>query len=182
MTQPRPSDPERFKELLAKLAALDFKPVHDTESGWWTAGTGYDEPEPAVTLEDFFIGSPNNTGAFASNLPEHPGEDAIYALLQQMRARDDVQDLLVGVTQLEFNGSEDDWAYSDSLYIITTASALDISPESIHSDEDPPNLGKGWFGTYFPDDVITLTYNERYARCGVPRPPEGYTLYLLWWD
>lgn len=184
MYNPRPSDKARFRALLQKLTGLHLQPVQDEESGWWTAFIGADELPRAVALEDFFVGNPNTCATFAANIPEHPGEDAFFAHFQQVRARPDVAGVLMGVSQLEFDGSEDDWPYAEAVYIITTARPEAISPEavSIYTDDDPPVMGQGWFGKYFPDEITPIAYQEGLARYGLPRPPEGHTLYMLWWD
>jgi hypothetical protein len=179
------TDINRFKALLAKLAALDFPTTTDAD-GWEFAYITYDDLPRAVTLEDFFLGNPGHTGTFASNLIDHPGEDALYALCQQLRQRPDVHDMWVGVTQIEYQETalDEAWVYAEAVYIITTAKPEEIAPEACQKGEelDESVLDSGWFGKFFPDEIWKIDYEDTFIREGLLPPPPSYTIYMLYWD
>jgi hypothetical protein len=179
------TDINRFKALLAKLEALGLPTRANFDGFWQVAYVTQDDLPRAVTLEDFFVGNPGHAGTFASNQFEHPGEEGLYALFQQVRQRPDVVDIWVGVTQIEYQPTalDDAWAYAEALYIVTTASPDDIAPEAAHLADVPDEaLKTGWFGEFFPDEIVAIDYEETFIREGLQPPPPGYTIYMLWWD
>jgi len=113
-------------------------------------------PMPVVDLESFFNGN-NDRGSIGCNL-DHPGPQWFYDCLREIRDHDDVQDVLVGISQIE-----DMWPFSDTVFVLTRASDAEVS---------------GWFAVLQPDEV------ESYAGA-LPAAPElqpGFKTYSVWWD
>jgi hypothetical protein len=161
------SDERRLKSLLEKLASMGMDPARAGD-GWQYFINSDDELPRAVSLEDFFEGNPNTMATFASNLSYHPGEDAIYYLCKRLKTRSDVDDVFVGVSQIDYLDSEPDkWVYADTLYFVTTAT--------------PPDI-KNWFGKLHPDEIYALNADKINARFGLPQPPAGHQIYVAWWD
>lgn len=145
----------RYDELLKQL--------HDSQQS--------QELQPVVTLEEFFDDNPNVTASFASNLPDHPGEAALFDLFKQIRAKPEVQGLWVHVIQMEIedenNLTEFDWGYSDALVMMTSESAETV---------------KAWFYEYWPDDIQEIDYTSLSVTYDLPEPLPDYHFYLVWWD
>lgn len=81
-----------------------------------------EEAEVAVSLEDFFTGN-DDPGSIGANLgEEQPPLDSFYQTLRAIRARESVQDVLVRIHSVE----EDTWPYTDTVYIISSASQEEI--------------------------------------------------------
>jgi hypothetical protein len=80
--------------LMEKLSSLGLNETH----------TGYDPPLPLVTLEDFFEGN-NDTNSIAVTLLQHPGVDYFYRALKEIRARPDVQDVLMEILVTRDDGA-----------------------------------------------------------------------------
>ena len=97
--------------LMEKLRSLGLNETH----------TGYDPPLPLVTLEDFFEGN-NDTNSIAVNLLRHPGVDYFYRVLKDIRARPDVQDVLMEILDIESAlAVEDAWPFADKAIFVTSA-------------------------------------------------------------
>lgn len=112
----------------------------------------------AVTLEEFFDGN-DDLSSFWCNLESQPQSmETIRAFLQNIRARSDVADLKILVTQ--FDDGPDEWPFSDTVLIDT-----DVDPEEV----------AGWFGEYAPDEV---DFADREAR-----KLSGFANCIFaWWD
>ncbi|MCU0514037.1 MAG: hypothetical protein MUE40_15885 [Anaerolineae bacterium] len=177
-------EPAAFAALVQALAGRGLVPVADAESGWWTAATGGAALPWPATLEEFFTGNPGDGTTFAPGLPQHPGEAALAQHFARLRARPDVVLLAVGVTEVAWNGSEQDRAVAEALYLITSADPARIAPEAvaIQTDTEPAEVGRGWFGRYFPDSLEALDEQPALAALGLLPPPPGCTLYILWWS
>jgi hypothetical protein len=85
---------------------------------------------PLVSLEDFFTGN-DDEGSIGCNLTRHPGVDVFYQTLRQIRARPNVQDVLIGITDLQ-EVDVTTWPFSDTVYILADASQNQVE-EWIHS-------------------------------------------------
>lgn len=91
----------------------------------------------------------------------HPGPQGFYRTLKAVREREDVQDVLVEINELEGL----DWPFSAVVYVLTTASRQDV--EGWVKDLFPTEAANGYFGgkpSYAPDLL------------------PGYQVYSLWWD
>ncbi|HUO91148.1 MAG TPA: hypothetical protein VMU08_18405 [Rhizomicrobium sp.] len=114
---------------------------------------------PLVTLEEFFEGN-DDGGSIWCNTSPAPEPAMVYEILRGIRARSDVSDVRVMVTQ--YDGGEDEWPFSDTIFVVTTA-----SPETVVS----------WFGDdYAPDEIVDAEPAEEIAV------PQGHTIIACWWD
>lgn len=118
-------------------------------------------PRPLLTLEEFFEG--NDEGMIASNLPDAPPSDELYAMLRAVRARPGVLDLRVQITMFD---DTDIWPYSDTVWVITTA-----SPDEVRSWFPPRIAPDEVFAGWLPD--------VRYEPLTIP---EGASAIGCWWD
>lgn len=75
-------------------------------------------PLPLVTLEEFFEGN-GDSGSFQAG-----DISASYSSLLALRARDDVADIRMGVTQWEGPGQ---WPLAEYIYVVTTGDADDFA-------------------------------------------------------
>lgn len=109
--------------LLAKLTRLGLGPDH----------LGYDEPLPLVSLEDFFQGNDDPESIAVNLLSPDPRLDAhprlpfLYDVLKRIRARPDVQDVLVEVFEVETAlADEGAWPFAEKVFFFTSASPEEI--------------------------------------------------------
>lgn len=116
-------------------------------------------PTPLISLENFFEGN-NDPSSIGCNLfDDHPGLKGFYETLKEIRSRENVAEVLVGIADL----AEGDWPFSDSVWIITTANATEV---------------KKWMEPLHPD-TITPPHNEP-ANLG--EFPAGHQVLMAWWD
>lgn len=121
-------------------------------------------PPPVVSLEDFFVGN-EDYGSIGCNLPAHPGPQFFFERLKEVRARRDVQDVLVEVQEVE-EGDESMWPFSDRVYVLSSAAREDVAE---------------WVAALMPDEVEEgFGYGERPASAPELRP--GMRVYGVWWD
>lgn len=119
---------------------------------------------PLVSLEMFFEGN-RDLGSIGCNLWEHPGVEAFRETLLSIRGRDDVQDVLVAITDVEPE-TEGVWPFSDTVFILSSA---------------PPKKVAKWLKKLQPDEVGPVP--EGMAAPGrLPQPLPGHKLYMAWWD
>jgi len=121
-----------------------------------------DGARPVVTLEEFFEGN-DDLGSIGCNLTEHPGPQRFYAVLRDVRGRGDVQDVLVAITE---DMGDDEWPFSDSIYVVTSASREQVAQWVAELQPDPLG-GEGYFPT---------------APGAAPALKPGFRVYTLWWD
>ena len=96
--------------------------------GFRTPDSRHNDPPPIVGLEDFFEGN-NRTQSIAPNLDQdHPGLPFMYEKLKQIRARPDVQDVVVNIYDLSdiIFDFEDSWPGAENVHILTSASEEDL--------------------------------------------------------
>ncbi len=120
------------------------------------------EAMPVVPLEAFFDGN-DDLGSIGCNLPEHPGISRFRDVLTAMRARPDVQDVLVGIYEIV----EDDtsWPFSETIYVLTTARASTVQQ---------------WAAELEPDEVTAGFLDG--PPPGAPSLRPGMAPVRLWWD
>lgn len=124
---------------------------------------------PVVCLEEFFEGN-HDRHSIATNLDDehHPGTSTIYKLLQSIRERSDVQDVLIEVQDAPYPdepGAEDEWPTSNALFVLTSA---------------PLEVVEGLLEPLHPD----LVHEGWNVRDGVKTPllREGIRPVRVWWD
>jgi hypothetical protein len=121
-----------------------------------------DTPSPVVSLEDFFEGN-QDLGSLGCNLIEHPGTDGFYRVLSDVRSRADVQDVLVEI--YEIMEGEDEWPFSERVYILTSASPGDVLVWL--ASLEPSEIEEGWAGQAPP---------------AAPALQAGMRVLAAWWD
>lgn len=119
-------------------------------------------PEPLVSLELFFDGN-EDEASIACNLEPHPGVGEIAGVLRGIRARPDVLDVLVGINEVM---SDEEWPFSDHVYVITTASDAAVEKWAKTLQCDAPS--EGWWNDAAPVNA--------------PNVPSGARVVVLWWD
>jgi hypothetical protein len=121
-----------------------------------------DGARPIVTLEEFFAGN-DDLGSIGCNLARHPGTQRFYEVLRAVRARSDVQDVLIAITE---DMGDDQWPFSDCVYVLTSARSEDVARWVDELEPDP--LKSDGFFPAAPRDAPAL------------RP--GFRAHTLWWD
>ena len=123
-----------------------------------------DGPPPLVTLEDFFVGN-EDYGSIGCNLSEHPGPQFFFERLKEIRARGDVQDVLVEVQEVE-EDDESMWPFSDRVYVLSSAAREEVAE---------------WVAALTPDEVEEgFAYGAPHASA--PELRAGVKAYGVWWD
>jgi len=123
-----------------------------------------DRPLPLVSLEDFFLGN-EDYGSIGCNLSEHPGPQFFFEELREIRARADVQDVLVEIQEVE-EDDESMWPFSDRVYILSSAAREEEAD---------------WVAGLMPDEI-----EEGFASgeppASAPHLRAGTKVYGAWWD
>jgi hypothetical protein len=120
-------------------------------------------PTPLLTLEEFFEGN-DSVGSIGCNLRSEPEPREFYALLSAIRSRSDVNDVRVQITCVDYPGEE--WPFSDTVWIMTTASPEDV---------------KGWFPKRLAPNETWEGWAPRrkYEPCPVA---VGNKVIAVWYD
>lgn len=119
-------------------------------------------PEPLLSLDLFFDGN-EDEASIACNLEPHPGVANIASVLRAIRARADVQDVLVGISEVM---SEDEWPFASHVYVLTSAPPDDWEDWAERLGTDPPS--EGW--------------SQSGPPVNVPPISRGARVVTLWWD
>ena len=117
------------------------------------------QPNPVVSLEDFFTGN-NDPRSIGAELIPHPGVNQFHRILLEIRSRDDVQDVLVRIEKVD-----DLWPYSDVVYVITSAPIEEV---------------KAWFIALRPSGVREGHYSEKRLAPDLDIEP-GMRIVLAGW-
>jgi hypothetical protein len=115
-----------------------------------------------VSLEAFFEGN-QDLGSIGCNLEEHPGVERFYDVLRSIRARPDVQDVRVAISD-PMEG-EDAWPFSDLVYVVTQASGDEVARWLAPLEPEPVEEG------FWEDPPVPPL-----------RPHPGHKAYAVWWD
>ncbi len=99
-------------------------------------------PRPMLTLEEFFEGN-QAVGSVCCNCTPTPEPFVVYQMLKDIRSRKDVVDVRIQVTMFD---DPESWRYSDTDWVITTASADDVK-EWFEQSMAPDECTEGWDGT-----------------------------------
>ena len=120
-------------------------------------------PRPLVTLEEFFEGN-DEYGSIGYNFHEdQPSPAEFYELFKEIRARPDVADVRVQVTQHEMI---DEWPSSDTIWIVTKVAPNDVT---------------GWLGERFRADEILIGWPQAWT-VEAYSVPTGMKALGVWWD
>jgi len=145
----------------AEAASITFK--ESTPEEFMALANVAPSPRPIVSLEDFFEGN-NDLGSIGCNLIEHPGIETFYKVLKDIRERDDVQDVIIEISQIE-ETDETMWPFSETVYILTSADIGKVKEwmKPLKADE----FFEGWFGG---------------KASAAPELQAGIKVYGAWWD
>jgi hypothetical protein len=119
-------------------------------------------PEPVVSLEQFFEDNVD-LGSIGGNLDPHPGIATFYRVLRDIRDRPEVDDVLVGISEVVENR---EWPFANHVYVITTATPAEVAKWAAPLDCDAP--GDGW-------------WNGAPPRWPIQVPRDAHIV-TLWWD
>jgi hypothetical protein len=120
-------------------------------------------PLPVVSLEFFFEGN-DDYGSIGCNLADHPGPQRFLEVLAAIRARPDVQDVLVEIHEVE-ELDPTMWPFSERVYILSSAEQGSVVE---------------WLTELHPDAV-----EEGYAAgrpTAAPDTTPPYRVWAAWWD
>jgi hypothetical protein len=95
---------------------------------------------PVVSLDDFFDGN-EDYGSIGCNLDDHPGPARFFSVLAAIRERENVQDVLVEIHEVE-ESDPSMWPFSDRVYLITSADVADVA--AWLADLQPDEIEEGW--------------------------------------
>ena len=110
--------------LARRAALLDQLRLYGLDASPPRAGLAL----PLVALDDFFVGNDDARSIGPQIGAAHPGVDAIYATLQAIAARDDVDAVLVQAADAQWAyDSDDEWVAANRIVIVTRADASDVS-------------------------------------------------------
>jgi hypothetical protein len=153
----RPNDPDALARVRARVEEL-----------------GGDDACPHLTVDEFFTGN-GQSFSIATNLPRHPGIDAFARTLREIEQRPEVSAVRVEVA--EAVPDEDDWPYSDRVFIVTSASTAEVARWAEVLDPDEPKL---IVGAYEEPECVWGWRDE--TPPGAPPIPSGEHVVELWWD
>lgn len=118
-------------------------------------------PTPLLTLEEFFEGN-DIVGSIGCNLEGAPHPSALKSILSKINERPDVHEVFIQITEMD----DPDWPFSDTAWIVTTASENEILE---------------YFPERFAPDDLWEGFNEGqvYETITIPY---GYKVLACWWD
>ena len=145
-------DNQQRKQLFEKALQL----------GWREPDWRHQTPLPLVSLEDFFVGN-DDQYSISVNLTDHPGLEAFYEILKQLRAKAGIRDVLVEIYYLPENETE--WALAEKVFVITDAEIVGVA-------QDLKQLQ--------PSDEFKC--EELGLLNPIPAPPENSNIYVITWD
>ncbi|MBN1499872.1 MAG: hypothetical protein JW982_06950 [Spirochaetes bacterium] len=121
---------------------------------------GFTENEVAVPFEIFFEGNTFKGSIMPNVLPESPDPQNLYNFLKELKLSGDVREIYVRICELN-----DNWAFSDSIYVYTGLFMMDL--EEKFEEFEPDEIKIGWM----------------YDRPnGVSEIEESDQVYTVWWD
>ena len=127
---------------------------------------GGEEAYPVVPLDLFFAGN-DDPASIGPNLEPHPGVETFARVLGAVRARDEVADVVLQVSEV-LPGEE--WPFVNAAYVLTTA-----SPEEVHD----------WAAELEPDEYVEdepRSWPQGDPPPGAPPVPPGHHVVTLFWD
>ena len=119
---------------------------------------------PVVSLEDFFTGN-EDVGSIGCNLSPVLGPRTFHETLRAIRARPDVQDVLIEIPDTSENDPDPfTWPFSDQVYILAGAPREEV---------------ERWLAPLQPDEVEATCINPRVLTVELKN---GMKIYRAWWD
>ncbi|MBJ7533854.1 hypothetical protein JDN40_07035 [Rhodomicrobium vannielii ATCC 17100] len=123
---------------------------------------------PVVELDDYFEGNTREDSIAPNQVGwGRPGLAELFASLKTIRARPDVQAVLVGIhgDWVEALDAEESWPAAENVFIYTSARMSDVEK---------------WIAGFKADGVIKgWPYGKHPAA---PEPQNGYAVYAICWD
>ena len=120
-------------------------------------------PYAVVSLEDFFEGN-DDDGSIGCNLTPLLGPQFFYKTLREIRARPEVHEIFVAFHFLEKGDPSEPWPFSDTLFVVTSASREQLA---------------SWVEPLQPDEVSDVFH---FNEAGRVMAPPGTKVYCVWWD
>ena len=120
------------------------------------------KPAPVLSLENFFEGN-TDLGSIGCNLMEHPGIETFYSVLKAIRDREDVQDVLVEISDIDIEYA--DWVFSETIYVLTSADKEEVFE---------------WLKPLQPDEPFEGWSAGKPSAA--PEPKAGMKVIGVWWD
>lgn len=118
---------------------------------------------PLLSLEEFFTGN-DDEASIGCNLLRHPGLETFYRVLNDVRSKPNVQDVLVEITDLDEKDNEM-WPFSDTVYIVA-----DVTQKEVES----------WLKKLQPDEVPEGDIDNRISGFIALKP--RMKVFVAWWD
>ena len=115
-----------------------------------------------LTLEEFFDGN-RDVASIGCNLAEPPSLADFRRVLTSIRARADVQDVLMCVSE---DMGDEDWPFVDRVLVLTTAPVTDVA---------------AWLAPLQADEPYLLETYPGPTRF-LPALRERHTVVAGWWD
>jgi hypothetical protein len=166
MVQQDQSDANARAALITKIKAqpeaANLAPKTATADELITA-LNNPKPFPVVSLEDFFEGN-KDLGSIGCNLTNHPGIPKLYEVLKGIRAKDNVQDVLIEIYEIDDEYA--DWPFSENVYILTSASKKEVEK---------------WMEPLQPDEIFE-GWRSKKPPSAAPKLKDGMKVLGAWWD
>ncbi len=125
---------------------------------------------PLISIEQFFKGAGGLASMWDNQYPPGPRELDEFGFWRGLRDREDVWDLLICVTQLDFRLDPfegGNWVHSDHVVIITSA-LPEIVLHWFPEHAEPEHVGSGWEGEGFLSETAFV--------------PSGMEALWFWYD
>ena len=121
---------------------------------------GFSEQEIAVPIDYYFSGN-NVIGSIMPNsYPNEVDPQKFYSFLKKLKQNENVQEILVRICEID-----DEWPYTDSIYVYTCLSKDELEKKFKPFPAD--EIYEGWM------------YNEPNGRVAIIEPNKVFT---IWWD
>jgi len=123
---------------------------------------------PVVELDEFFDGNTQEDSIAPNQVGDgRPGLAELHSALKTIRARQDVQAVLVGIHDdwVEAIEHDDVWPAGDNIYIYTSARRSEV---------------EGWIAGLASDGVVKGWPRGKHPAA--PEPQPGHTVYAICWD
>jgi len=133
----------------------------------WIDSIGHSySTETAIPLDLYFAGNTEQFCIITCNTSKGISAERLHKELCAIRDRDDVESIFVRFTSYDDAlVDEDTWINSDTVWIVTTASAEHVSE---------------WVGDLCPSDVYEEVVDDSFVN--PPAIPPGYRMVAVWWD
>ena len=118
--------------------------------------------ELAVALDEFFEGNSDKASIGANLGAKQPDLDHFYQLLRSVRARPEVQDVLVRIADFSDPAS---WPYTDAVYVIAKTTTKQLT---------------SWVGPLLPTLIKSGWMYKK--PVGAPELKKGMRVFTVWWD